>query len=31
MTRVSTAGSYQSALLNLMNAQARATEAQNRV
>lgn len=31
MTRVSTAGSYQSALLNLMNAQTRAADAQTRV
>jgi len=31
MTRVSTAGNYQSALLNLMNAQAQQNEAQTRV
>ena len=31
MTRVSTAGNYQSALLNLMSAQAQQSEAQNRL
>lgn len=31
MTRVSTFGNYQSALLHLMNAQARGEEAQNKV